>query len=79
MCRRSGSLGSGPNAEDPFDRARVFLNRRHEVKLGLDAGSIRRTHDGSLSAAIARAWIALPPNVRLMGWPHWVQDQAVPY
>lgn len=79
-CRRSGSLGPGPNSEDPFDRARVFLNRRQEVKLGMDLGSVRRTHDETLSAAIARAWIALPPDVLLIGWPSWVQqDQAVPY
>ena len=78
--RRSGSLGPGPNSEDPFERARVFLHRRHEVKLGIEPGSMRRTHDETLSAAIAKAWIALPYDVRLMGWPEWMQqDQDMSY
>ena len=79
-CRRSGSLGPGPNSEDPFEQARVFLHRRHQVKLGLEAESVQRTHDETLSAAIAKAWIALPYDVRLMGWPDWVpQDRATSY
>ena len=59
-CRRSGNMGIAPNSQNPFERARVFLKRRKEAKLSMEPGSVRRTHDETLSAAIARAWIALP-------------------
>ncbi|KAK9849494.1 hypothetical protein WJX84_009836 [Apatococcus fuscideae] len=78
--RRSGNMGTAPNKENPFDRARVFLKRRKEAKLSIESGSAKRTHDETLSAAIARAWIALPHGARQTGWPSWMQNaQAIPY
>ena len=73
-------MGTAPNKENPFDRARVFLKRRKDAKLSIEAGSAKRTHDETLSAAIARAWIALPYDARQTGWPSWMQNaQAIPY
>ncbi len=73
-------MGTAPNSQNPFERARVFLKRRKEAKLSIETGSARRAHDETLSAAIARAWIALPSEARKTGWPIWMQHaQAIPY
>ena len=73
-------MGTAPNSQNPFERARVFLKRRKEAKLSMEPGSVRRTHDETLSAAIARAWIALPFEARQTGWPSFNKNvMAVPF
>lgn len=42
-----------------------------KLEAGLSTGSIKRLQDEILAAAIAKAWLELPEDVRVKGWPHW--------
>eukprot|EP00877_Chromochloris_zofingiensis_P010199 jgi/Chrzof1/5432/Cz16g02230.t1 len=71
--RRCGNMSTAPSGENPFEKAVWFLKRRQNAKLeaGLSTGSIKRLQDEILAAAIAKAWLELPEDVRVKGWPHW--------
>jgi len=77
MRRRSGNLGSPPSCECPFERAYWYARARQgKIETAEHAVRSRRgraTHDHSLAAAIAGAWLELPEEVREKGWPAWAQ------
>lgn len=72
--RRSGNMGSAPATECPFNRAASYVKARKDAKveevLGAD-GARARAHDEVLAAAIAKAWLQLPRDVREKAWPEW--------
>eukprot|EP00884_Botryococcus_braunii_P005103 jgi/Botrbrau1/14594/Bobra.242_2s0004.1 len=73
--RRSGNLGAAPSSRNPFTRAEHYIKTRQDAKAMMEgskrpkASSI--TQDEQLAAAIGRAWLALPHEARLQGWPSW--------
>lgn len=73
--RRSGNMGAAPASHNPFNRAEVFIRRRQRAKAGADLeDSTNNGHlvqDQELSASIAKAWLALKPELRAKGWPSW--------
>ncbi|KAJ9523708.1 hypothetical protein QJQ45_020152 [Haematococcus lacustris] len=75
--RRSGNMGSAPTNESPFARAELFVRVRRDAKVDevrseqVAAGGVARLHDEALSAAIAKAWLALPQNTKAKAWPRW--------
>lgn len=72
--RRSGNMGSPPQCECPFDRAWVYVKARRDA--AVEAALGERLHDQVLAAAIAKAWLELPVEVRAKGWPEWVAEPA---
>lgn len=70
--RRSGNFGPPNSNECPFDRAATYVKARKDVKAEQVVGrSGKATHDETLSASIAGAWLDLPLQVREKGWPEW--------
>ncbi|GMH39316.1 hypothetical protein BSKO_07214 [Bryopsis sp. KO-2023] len=73
--RRSGNMGPAASGENPFTRAEEFLKHRKDVKVD-DVGSrvSSNLQDDMLAAAIAKAWLQLPEDVRRTGWGSWMAD-----
>ncbi len=66
--------GSPPASECPFDQAAVYVKARKGAIGAEEAVATRRgraAHDQKLAAAIAGAWLELPVDIRLRGWPNW--------
>eukprot|EP00471_Norrisiella_sphaerica_P006267 CAMPEP_0184480084 /NCGR_PEP_ID=MMETSP0113_2-20130426/1579_1 /TAXON_ID=91329 /ORGANISM="Norrisiella sphaerica, Strain BC52" /LENGTH=415 /DNA_ID=CAMNT_0026858345 /DNA_START=161 /DNA_END=1408 /DNA_ORIENTATION=+ len=79
ICNRVSvaAMMNGAAARDsPFARAETFLKTRKSAKvdssLNLETNMI---HNEKLQAAIARAWLQLPVNVRDTLWPQYSQFQ----
>lgn len=75
--RRSGNMGSAASSENPFVRAEVFLKHRMEAVIGEEGEySMKSTQDEQLAAAIAKAWLQLPQEVREKGWSEWLETHG---
>ena len=67
--RRSGNFGPSAGNDDPFAKAAKFLMQRRNAAVGADALQKRAAQDDALAAAIAKAWLALDPELRARIWP----------
>ena len=70
--RRGGNFGSSPGDDDPFAKAAKFLMRRRNAAAGDDKRLQRASQDDALAATIAKAWLALDPELRDRVWPETV-------
>jgi ferredoxin len=70
--RRGGNFGSSPGDDDPFAKAATFLMRRRNAAAGDDKRLQRASQDDALAATIAKAWLALDPELRDRVWPESV-------
>ena len=71
--RRSGNMGAAPNSQNPFEQAATWLRHRRLAKPEMLAGNLTLAQDSALASSIARAWIALPLELKRAGWPSWVE------
>jgi hypothetical protein len=67
--RRGGNFGPSSANDDPFGRAALFLMQRRNAATGDDARRQRVAQDDALAATIAKAWLALDPDLRERTWP----------
>ena len=74
--RRSGNMGSAPSKENPFTKAAQFIKNRARTNASQFTHESKKVwmQDEELAAAIANAWLQLPSELRLKGWPSWFQD-----
>lgn len=67
-------MGTAPSSQNPFEQAATFLRHRREARPQLQKGGMPLSQDRELAATIARAWLALPRDLRRAGWPSWCED-----
>ena len=67
--RKSGNFGPSSGNDDPFARAALFLMQRRNAKAGEEFRAQRSAQDDALAASIAKAWLALDPELRQRTWP----------
>ncbi|BDA49708.1 probable chaperone protein dnaJ C76, chloroplastic [Coccomyxa sp. Obi] len=72
--RRSGNMSSKSGKSDPFSRAETWLRQRKDAKIHALESSARSLLTEETAAAMARAWLALPQQVREQGWPSFEAD-----
>jgi ferredoxin len=73
--RRAGNFGSSSGNDDPFSKAAHFLQQRRNAEVG-EKGRLRRAaQDDALAATIAKAWLALDPELRERIWPEAATQQ----
>jgi len=64
-------MGTAPSKENPFIKAADFLRSRARASMENLEGRQVWLQDEELAAAIARAWLLLPGDLRRKGWPAW--------
>lgn len=71
-------MGVAPSKENPFNKAAHFIKSRARAKPSQFTHESKKVwlQDEELAAAIASAWLQLPVELRLKGWPSWFQDAA---
>mmetsp|Transcript_35354 Transcript_35354/g.89114 ORF Transcript_35354/g.89114 Transcript_35354/m.89114 type:complete len:354 (-) Transcript_35354:62-1123(-) len=71
--RRSGNMGASAAAASPFTRAEIFSAAVRSTK-ELDAAATT-SQDAALAGTIARAFLAMPRDVRAKVWPEWAHAE----
>ena len=69
-------MGTAPSKENPFTKAAEFMKRRAHANAAQFCHPAQKAwiHDEVLSAAIAKAWLQLPEDLRMKGWSSWFQQ-----
>ena len=69
-------MGSAPSKENPFTKAADFMRHRSSATTSQFTHEGRKVwmQDEELAAAIAKAWLQLPPDIRVRGWPSWFEE-----
>eukprot|EP00193_Tetraselmis_chui_P004858 CAMPEP_0177755362 /NCGR_PEP_ID=MMETSP0491_2-20121128/2526_1 /TAXON_ID=63592 /ORGANISM="Tetraselmis chuii, Strain PLY429" /LENGTH=86 /DNA_ID=CAMNT_0019270855 /DNA_START=3276 /DNA_END=3536 /DNA_ORIENTATION=+ len=70
--RRSGNMGASASAASPFTRAEIFTSARQSAKELVDEMR-SASQDEELAGVMARAFLALPSDLRANVWPEWTQ------